>query len=102
MLVIAAFWFKLIKISQRRILKASPYTEVLMLILHDSDQVVRDALNARARGFSLKSDAARDLVAAVEALQRGKVSSLVLYALQNNIVHIPPSVKGAVDGNSPR
>ena len=73
-----------------------------MLTLHDSDHVVRDALNARVRGFLLKSDAARDLVAAVEALQRGKVSSLVLYALQNNIAPIRPSVKSAVDGNSPR
>jgi DNA-binding NarL/FixJ family response regulator len=34
--------------------------------------VVREVLNAGARGFLLKSDAARDLVAAVEALRRDK------------------------------
>jgi DNA-binding NarL/FixJ family response regulator len=37
----------------------------------DADRAVRAALEAGARGFILKSDAARDLVAAVEALQSG-------------------------------
>ena len=37
--------------------------------MHDSDNVVREVLRAGARGFLLKSDAGRDLVAAVEALQ---------------------------------
>ena len=36
------------------------------------DEVVRDVLNAGARGFLLKSDAARDLLVAVEALRRDK------------------------------
>ena len=45
---------------------------MLILTFHDSDQVVRDVLNAGARGFLLKSDAARDLVVAVEALKRDK------------------------------
>src|SRR4029078_1996009 len=55
-----------------QILKAMPHTRVLILTLHDSDQVVREVLNAGARGFLLKSDAARDLVAAVEAVRRDK------------------------------
>src|SRR6266508_460369 len=59
--------------ATRQILKTNPHARVLILTLHDSDQVVRDVLNAGARGFLLKSDAARDLIAAVEALQRGKV-----------------------------
>jgi DNA-binding NarL/FixJ family response regulator len=58
--------------ATRHILKATPGTKVLILTLHDSDQVVREVLNAGARGFLLKSDAARDLVAAVEALRRDK------------------------------
>jgi DNA-binding NarL/FixJ family response regulator len=58
--------------ATRQILKAMPQTKVLILTLHDSDQVVREVLNAGARGFLLKSDAARDLVAAVEALRRNK------------------------------
>jgi DNA-binding NarL/FixJ family response regulator len=58
--------------ATRQILKTNPGTRVLILTLHDSDQVVREVLNAGARGFLLKSDAARDLVAAVEALRRDK------------------------------
>jgi DNA-binding NarL/FixJ family response regulator len=42
---------------------------ILILTMHDSDNVVREVLRAGARGFVLKSDAGRDLVSAVEALQ---------------------------------
>lgn len=58
--------------ATRQILKSNPQARILILTLHDSDQVVREVLNAGARGFLLKSDAARDLVAAVEALRRDK------------------------------
>src|SRR5712671_2067363 len=58
--------------ATRQILKANPQVKVLILTLHDSDQVVQEVLNAGARGFLLKTDAARDLVAAVEALRRDK------------------------------
>lgn len=55
--------------ATRQILAASPNLPILILTMHDSDQVVREVLRAGARGFLLKSDAGRDLVAAVEALQ---------------------------------
>src|SRR5258705_2064741 len=58
--------------ATRQIIKEDPRARVLILTFHDSDQVVRDVLNAGARGFLLKSDAARDLVVAVEALKRDK------------------------------
>jgi DNA-binding NarL/FixJ family response regulator len=58
--------------ATRQILKDDPHAKVLILTFHDSDQVVRDVLNAGARGFLLKSDAARDLVVAIEALRRDK------------------------------
>jgi DNA-binding NarL/FixJ family response regulator len=56
--------------ATRQILKTNPSVRVLVLTLHDSDQVIREVLDAGARGFLLKSDAARDLVSAVEALRR--------------------------------
>jgi len=59
--------------ATRQILKANPQVKVLILTLHDSDSVVQEVLNAGARGFLLKTDAARDLVAAVEALRRNKI-----------------------------
>lgn len=58
--------------ATRQILKVNPDAKILVLTLHDSDSVVREVLNAGARGFLLKSDAARDLVAAAEALRRDK------------------------------
>lgn len=58
--------------ATRQILKNDSGARILILTLHDSDSVVREVLNAGARGFLLKSDAARDLVAAVEALRRDK------------------------------
>ena len=59
--------------ATRQILKANPEIKILILTLHDSDQVVQEVLNAGARGFLLKTDAARDLVVAVDALRRGKI-----------------------------
>jgi DNA-binding NarL/FixJ family response regulator len=47
--------------------------KVIVLTITDSDQVIREALDAGARGFVLKSDAARDLVTAVEAVQRNRM-----------------------------
>ena len=55
--------------AARQILAMMPDACILVLTVHDSEQVVRDVLAAGARGFLLKSDAGRDLVAAVETLQ---------------------------------
>lgn len=55
--------------AARQILNSSPEVAILILTMHDSDNVVREVLRAGARGYLLKSDAGRDLVAAVEALQ---------------------------------
>jgi DNA-binding NarL/FixJ family response regulator len=56
--------------AARQIVANCPLTRVLVLTIHDSDQMVRDVLAAGARGFLLKSDAGRDLITAVEAMQR--------------------------------
>lgn len=58
--------------ATRQIIKDDPRAKVLILTFHDSDQVVREVLGAGAQGFLLKSDAARDLVVAVDALRRDK------------------------------
>jgi DNA-binding NarL/FixJ family response regulator len=58
--------------ATRQVMRTSPETKVLVLTMHESEQVVRDVLEAGARGYLLKSDAGRDLVTAVEALQRNK------------------------------
>lgn len=75
--------------ATRQILATSPEALILILTMHDTDQVVREVLRAGARGFLLKSDAGRDLIAAVEALQNHrtffttKVSQMVLSGFLN-------------------
>ena len=55
--------------TTRQLLQHDPNFKVIVLTINDSDQIIREALDAGARGFVLKNDAARDLVSAVEALQ---------------------------------
>jgi DNA-binding NarL/FixJ family response regulator len=68
----------------RQIREAVPDTKVLMLTMHESDQMVRRALEAGARGYLLKSDLTECLAKAVEAVSKGKrfltpkVSEIVL------------------------
>jgi DNA-binding NarL/FixJ family response regulator len=58
--------------ATRQILKFRPQTKVLVLTMHESDTVIREVLDAGARGYILKTDAGRDLVSAVDSLRRNK------------------------------
>src|SRR5258708_5023402 len=55
--------------AAREILRQDPQTTILVLTVHESEQLIRDLLNVGAKGFLLKSDAARDLIAAEGAQQ---------------------------------
>jgi DNA-binding NarL/FixJ family response regulator len=54
------------------IFKASPKTRILILTMHSAEDLIRQTLTAGASGFVLKSDAERDLIAAVDALLHNK------------------------------
>ena len=56
--------------ATRSIRNTLPQTEVLILTLHESEQMMRQALDAGARGYVLKSDAGEELLTAVEAVRR--------------------------------
>src|ERR1700751_1462286 len=58
--------------AARRIRKESPNTEILILSVHYSDQLIRDILEAGVRGYIVKSDSDRDLIIAVETLANHK------------------------------
>jgi DNA-binding NarL/FixJ family response regulator len=58
--------------ATRQIRKVSPRTEVLILTMHDSEVMIQGVLEAGARGYILKDDADRNLLAAVEALRLHK------------------------------
>lgn len=55
--------------ATRQILRENPRVNVLILTIADAEGVIRAALDSGARGFLLKSDAVRHLVATIEALQ---------------------------------
>lgn len=59
-----------------RMIQQKPKTngmEVLFVTQHDSPQMMREALDAGARGYVVKSNAARDLLEAVEAVSQHRV-----------------------------
>ncbi|MBQ0822120.1 response regulator transcription factor [Microvirga terrae] len=70
--------------ATRRIRQSLPNTEVLIFTMHESEELIREVLEAGARGYLLKSDAVRQLIPAVESLSQkkpffiGRVSEVVL------------------------
>jgi len=58
--------------ATQQIAKQVPDTKVVVLTMHDSEELARKVLEAGARGFVLKSDAVRDLSTAVKTVFGGK------------------------------
>ena len=56
----------------RLIRERAPESEILILTQHDSPQMLREALNAGARGYVVKSKADSDLLDAVKSLTEHK------------------------------
>jgi DNA-binding NarL/FixJ family response regulator len=71
----------------RQIRARLPATEVLIFTMHDNEIIIQEVLRAGARGYLLKSDARRHLIAAIEALAvhkpffTAKVSEALLKSL---------------------
>lgn len=83
--------------ATRQIRKMSPETEVLILTMHDSEQMIQGVLDAGARGYILKDDADRNLLAAVDALRKHKpyLSSRVSAAVSSR------ALRDVVEGERP-
>jgi DNA-binding NarL/FixJ family response regulator len=58
--------------AAKAIRQASSKTEILVLSMHYSDQLIRDIVDAGVRGYIVKTDSDRDLVVAVRALTNHK------------------------------
>ena len=54
--------------ATRAIKKELPDTEVLIFTIHESEDLIRDVLAARARGYLLKTEITHTIVAAIESL----------------------------------
>jgi two-component system response regulator NreC len=59
--------------AARELKKSSPRVKVILLTQHDEDQYVTESLRAGVRGYVLKSQAAEDLVHAIQEVCRGSV-----------------------------
>jgi len=70
--------------ATRQIRQLLPKVEVLILTMHDSEELVRETLQAGARGYVLKNDVGWILVQAVESLSQhqpffsSRVTAMVL------------------------
>jgi len=74
--------------ATRQILKGSPETEVLVFTMHHSEELVRETLQAGARGYVLKSDASESLIAAVDSLRQHKpflTTAITEFALDDDV-----------------
>jgi len=56
--------------ATRQIRRDSPYTEVLVFTMHNSDELISEVLHAGARGYLLKTEADEQIFNAVSALAR--------------------------------
>jgi DNA-binding NarL/FixJ family response regulator len=70
--------------ATQRIARQFPSSPVIVMTMHDSEELARRVLEAGARGYVLKSDAARDLSQAVKSVLKGqpffsgKISEMLL------------------------
>jgi DNA-binding NarL/FixJ family response regulator len=71
--------------ATRRILAKSPDTAILMLSMHSEDTLVRQSLEAGARGYILKNAMDLDLVAAIQKIAEGKTVLDPQIALTGNL-----------------
>jgi DNA-binding NarL/FixJ family response regulator len=85
--------------ATRRILEADPAARILILTAHESEQLVREVLDAGALGYVLKSDAGRVLVTALQSLLVGApffTSKVARTVLDGYLGRIPaPELAGA-------
>jgi DNA-binding NarL/FixJ family response regulator len=58
--------------ATRQITKTNPAVKVLVLTIHPSEQIINEVLEAGAKGYLLKSDAAQELINGVESILRNK------------------------------
>jgi DNA-binding NarL/FixJ family response regulator len=59
--------------ASRRILAKRPETAILMLSMHSEDTLIRQALEAGAKGYVLKNAMDLDLVSAIKKVGEGKI-----------------------------
>jgi DNA-binding NarL/FixJ family response regulator len=91
--------------ATRQIRASTPKTRILIVTAHESEQLIRDVLDAGAMGYVLKSDAGRILVQAIEALLDERpffTSKVARFVLEGYLRSGADSVTQAAVALSPR
>ena len=87
--------------ATRQIVKQLPRVKVLVLTMHDSEEVMREMIEAGAQGYLLKSDAGTDLVHAIRSLGSNKrfFTSKADQMLLDGYLHDGPKPDGGRNGS---
>jgi DNA-binding NarL/FixJ family response regulator len=76
--------------AAREILRENPKIKILFLTIYDTEQAVKTAVQMGAKGLILKSDAARELLVAVDAIQRNST----YFSSQTSQAILRPDLRG--------
>jgi DNA-binding NarL/FixJ family response regulator len=76
--------------AAREILRESPKSKILFLTIYDTEQAVKSAVQIGAKGLILKSDAARELLVAIDAIQR----NTTYFSSQTSQAILRPDLRG--------
>lgn len=76
--------------AAREILRENPKAKILFLTIYDTEQVVKSALQIGAKGLILKSDAARELLVAVDAILKNST----YFSSQTSLAILRPDLRG--------
>jgi len=82
----------------RSLRKIFPRIEILLYTMHDREEIIMDVLRAGVRGFVLKSDAERHLLAALDALSihRPYFSGTISEALLAKCLETKPHANSSI------
>jgi DNA-binding NarL/FixJ family response regulator len=76
--------------AAREILRENPKARILFLTIYDTEQAVKSAVQIGAKGLILKSDAARELLVAVEAILKNST----YFSSQTSQAVLRPDLRG--------
>jgi two-component system, NarL family, response regulator NreC len=90
--------------ATRRVLAIKPNLKVLMLTMHDEEQLVARCLEAGAAGYIVKDAPSTQLIYAIETVMKGEryLSPVVLKKVVSGYVHNSPRPQTSYDRLSPR
>jgi len=91
----------------KEILSHRPETDIVILTLHDSDELLMEAIRCGAKGYLLKNASATEVIASLRALGRGEpalsrqMTGRILTGLATE-KHLPQEFRQAIDQLTPR